>query len=109
MEQPESNFLTHNPCPNCPSSDAFAIYDDGHGYCFSCGYTEKEFSVATATERREKVNAGLITDGQQKPLAKRSINQATIKKWDYQVGNYNGKAVQIANYKDNQGTVIAQN
>ena len=54
------------------------------------------------------MNAGLITDGQQKPLAKRSINQATIKKWDYQVGNYNGKAVQIANYKDNQGTVIAQ-
>ena len=106
VEQPESNFLTHNPCPNCPSSDAFAIYDDGHGYCFSCGYIEKD--CLNETERREKVNAGLITDGQQKPLAKRSINQATIKKWDYQVGNYNGKAVQIANYKDNQGTVIAQ-
>lgn len=24
------------PCPNCPSSDAYHIYDDGHGYCFSC-------------------------------------------------------------------------
>lgn len=26
------------PCPNCTSSDAFALYEDGHGYCFSCGY-----------------------------------------------------------------------
>ena len=24
------------PCPNCSSSDAYHIYDDGHGFCFSC-------------------------------------------------------------------------
>lgn len=24
------------PCPNCPSSDACCLYDDGHAYCFSC-------------------------------------------------------------------------
>lgn len=30
-----------NPCPNseCGSSDAYHIYDDGHGYCFSCRKT----------------------------------------------------------------------
>lgn len=27
----------HQPCPCGNSSDAYAIYDDGHGYCFSCG------------------------------------------------------------------------
>ena len=26
------------PCPQCPSSDAYHEYDDGHGYCFSCEY-----------------------------------------------------------------------
>jgi twinkle protein len=26
------------PCPSCDSSDAFHVYDDGHGYCFSCQY-----------------------------------------------------------------------
>src|SRR5574343_1965369 len=26
------------PCPKCPSSDAYHVYDDGHGYCFSCQY-----------------------------------------------------------------------
>lgn len=25
-------------CPRCPSSDAFHIYSDGHGYCFSCNH-----------------------------------------------------------------------
>lgn len=28
----------HIPCPSCPSSDAYCIYEDGHGYCFSCSY-----------------------------------------------------------------------
>lgn len=28
----------HIPCPNCPSSDAYCVYEDGHGYCFSCNY-----------------------------------------------------------------------
>src|ERR1041385_986931 len=26
------------PCPNCPSSDAYHEYDDGHGYCYSCNF-----------------------------------------------------------------------
>ncbi len=26
------------PCPNCTSSDAYHLYDDGHGFCFSCQY-----------------------------------------------------------------------
>jgi len=28
----------HIPCPVCPSSDGYCLYDDGHGYCFSCKY-----------------------------------------------------------------------
>lgn len=24
------------PCPSCDSSDAYHLWDDGHGYCFSC-------------------------------------------------------------------------
>ena len=26
------------PCPVCPSSDAYHLYDDGHGHCYSCNY-----------------------------------------------------------------------
>lgn len=28
--------MSHHPCPKCGSSDAFAEYDDGHFWCFSC-------------------------------------------------------------------------
>ena len=36
-EQPlESEFVRHEPCPNCGSSDANSLYSDGHSYCFSC-------------------------------------------------------------------------
>jgi twinkle protein len=31
---------THEPCPDCGSSDALAVYDDGHTHCFSCGTTK---------------------------------------------------------------------
>ena len=32
----ESEFIRHEPCPDCGSSDALAVYTDGHTYCFSC-------------------------------------------------------------------------
>lgn len=37
----------HQPCPVCPSSDAYCVYDDGHGYCFSCNYyySSKELTL----------------------------------------------------------------
>ena len=27
---------THLPCPECDSSDALSLYDDGHTFCFAC-------------------------------------------------------------------------
>jgi twinkle protein len=29
---------SHIPCPSCDSSDAYCMYADGHGFCFSCKY-----------------------------------------------------------------------
>ena len=39
--RPESNsqFIRHDKCNHCPSSDAVAVYADGHGHCFSCEWT----------------------------------------------------------------------
>lgn len=42
----------HLPCPQCPSSDAYCVYDDGHGYCFSCEYykpAKEEFNSLSYT------------------------------------------------------------
>jgi twinkle protein len=39
-------ILSHAPCSSCGSSDALALYDDGHSYCFSChAYTPPENKV----------------------------------------------------------------
>lgn len=39
MLQTTSKVVDHRlPCPKCPSSDAYHLYSDGHGYCFSCSY-----------------------------------------------------------------------
>ena len=33
----------HIACPKCPSSDAYCLYEDGHGYCYSCQYYKPPF------------------------------------------------------------------
>ena len=37
----DSKEVGKTKCPACPSSDGFAIYDDGHGYCFVCNHYER--------------------------------------------------------------------
>ena len=32
----ESEFVAHEPCSNCGSSDANSVYSDGHKFCFVC-------------------------------------------------------------------------
>ena len=36
MAHIESEFVRHEPCENCGSSDAKSIYSDGHSFCFVC-------------------------------------------------------------------------
>ena len=40
----ESNeFVKHAPCIKCNSADNVAVYADGHGYCFGCEWTYKQY------------------------------------------------------------------
>ena len=34
--QEDSEFIRHEACPHCGSSDANALYSNGNHYCFSC-------------------------------------------------------------------------
>ena len=43
------------PCPLCDSSDAYHVYEDGHGYCFSCeGYVAPNNSKETTQPTQQK-------------------------------------------------------
>lgn len=57
-------ILDNQPCPrkDCSSSDAYKVYDDGHGYCYSCGrptFPEKDSMFKTDTEEVSTGNNNL--------------------------------------------------
>lgn len=105
-----SDFVRHEPCDSCGSSDAKAVYSDGHGFCFSCNKHFKgamDENVESPTREVSKHVSGFVA-GFPRELAKRKLNADTCKLWDYTVGNYNGQTVQVANYKNQSGETVAQ-
>ena len=68
----ESEFLRHEPCPNCGSSDANSVYTDGHSYCFSCQtYLPGEGDLHT-----HQMQTNVNFKGSAQRLQKRRISEA---------------------------------
>jgi twinkle protein len=100
-----SMFIAHVPCPECGSSDANSLYDDGHTYCFKCGTNVQEAGASAVSQ--PKKTSGLIA-GQYQDLVKRKIREDTCRKFGYQVGAYQGYTVHIAPYFDKENVMVAQ-
>ncbi|TAJ97130.1 MAG: toprim domain-containing protein [Reyranella sp.] len=116
MADSESSVIRTEGCPVCPSSDAFKVYDDGHGHCFSCGHHDPRYAASTlagadgagvGVPKGRPKRSGMI-EGKTAALPKRNLTEETAKKWRYEVGKFKGKSVQIANYLDEAGKVAAQ-
>jgi twinkle protein len=101
----ESALVSKGPCDDCGSSDACALYDDGHTHCFSCG-TTRGGKPGEGVERTP-ISRDLVA-GTVQPLPKRRIDEKTASKFDYRVGRYRGEPVQIAAYQDASGRTVAQ-
>ena len=71
----------HQPCPMCDSSDAFSVYDDGHGYCHSCkGYFQPQDGELDYEPRYKKEQHNMtLSKAQYNALPDRAISQATTK------------------------------
>tara|TARA_Y100000310_G_C20680503_1_gene815652 strand:+ start:1423 stop:3153 length:1731 start_codon:yes stop_codon:yes gene_type:complete len=98
-------------CPKCASqgmdksADNLAVYDDGHKYCFACGYYERNGSMKETIER--PIKAFTPYKGKCLSITERSITQVTARRYDYQTCKINGKQVELANFfKD--GVLLAQ-
>ena len=102
-----ANFVHHTACTDCGSSDALGVYDDGSTWCFSCG-TYSKSRGDNVTELRPSQNTGLIPTGEAKALSKRKLTEETCRKFGYTVSQYNGELVQVANYRNNEGKIVAQ-
>lgn len=108
MDKDESTFIKHIPCENCGSSDANSLYSDGHEFCFACQTHKNGDGQCTEVHTQNgKKPSGLIS-GSYQDLIKRGIREDTCRKFGYQVGEYQGRIVQIAPYFDASGTLTAQ-
>lgn len=117
----DSELLRKTACPCGTSSDALAVYSDGHGFCFRC---EKPFTAGAlrkagyddipegGMEEQDQQNTSGKRDrrltGTYAALSKRKLTEETAQKWKYMVAEFNGRNVQCANYCDENGKQVAQ-
>ena len=98
----DSAFVRHDPCPDCGSSDALAVYTD-HTFCFKCNTFKKteEAKPAQARDLPPMIDLDFTPWGKDeyRGLTKRVLEQYGIAKTD------NGIVFQ---YRDRQGKHIAQ-
>jgi twinkle protein len=107
-EQNENTFVMHTGCDECGSKDNNALYSDGSTWCFGCQkYKPGDDADSKHIATPKKINRDLL-EGEVMPLAARRINEATCRKFDYTVGEYRGRPVQIANYRSSTGEIVAQ-
>lgn len=106
----KDEFVKHGPCDKCGSSDAVGVYEDGHGYCFSCNAYHKDYDKDTAATKPIKSNTThtSLTNVRFAALTKRNISEETCKFWQYELGEYNGLPVQIANYLTDKGERLSK-
>lgn len=103
-----SEFVAHEPCPACGSSDANSRYTDGHTFCFACNhYGHPEGEPETQPRRAKMGSKDLLPFGEFRPLTKRGITEETARKFGYFTTTHHDKPVQVAPYyKD--GEVVGQ-
>lgn len=94
-----SEFLRHEPCPNCGSQDNLGRYTDGHGYCFGCGYYEPSNEIG-GPKVVPQIPSDLTPyrEAEVQPLTARGISEQTCQKFGVRVGRHQGKTVHLYPY-----------
>ena len=100
-----SNFIRHEACDKCGSSDAKAVYDDGHTYCFVCSNDNQGTEVPN-NKKPERPLSSDITPVTTvfRSLPRRGIPEEAVKK--YSIDVCTDKTVDVAHrypyFKDGQ-------
>jgi len=103
----EKRIAFHQPCPDCDSSDALAIYED-HSYCFSC-QTRHKFDLQTPRPQIQPSRlptVGAMRDFVATPWEApfRSLDTRTLEQYGIQ---RDGQTLAFQ-YRDKDGKVIAR-
>jgi len=108
----ESELVTKGPCAECGSSDARAVYSDGHSFCFVCppstAWKPGDGNTETSSRKTHRPMSKDFVTGETRALATRKISEETCKKFGYRVGTLSdGRTVQIAPYYSD-GEMVGQ-
>jgi twinkle protein len=98
----EGKVVSQGPCPDCDSSDAYTIYDDGHTHCFSCGAHHGKGGKPAEAKPRKSTK---LLDGAIKAIPPRGLTEKTCEKFGYRIGEYKGQTCHIAPYYRDQEEV----
>jgi len=94
----DSEFIRHEPCPNCGSSDANSLYSDGHTYCYSCQH------YVPGTEDVPTKSVGTFHyHGDFAEIRSRRITELTCRKFNVRVDA--GPVIRFP-YTDQSGRVV---
>lgn len=116
MSNNEDTYVikNHQPCPDCGSSDALSLYNDGHTYCFSC----ETYHSASKEDRSDTYNEGEnvhvkhglipLEEMNFEPLRQRMIDKGTCRRFGYYVSSYKNEPCQVACYYDDNGNIVGQ-
>lgn len=107
METHNSTELRKEACPDCGSSDALGVYDDGHTHCYSCNKTtQPNYQKADLTKIPPKSNTFKkdLLKGEVKSLKHRKLTEETCRKFGYLCH----KDLELAVYRDKGGKAVAQ-
>ena len=96
---------THQPCPDCDSSDALSYNDDGSSYCFQCEtYTRGQDEAPQEIRVEAKQIQDDKFDAQQyRTIIERGINSETAKAYKCVLSNGNYHF----GYTDEKGRIVA--
>jgi twinkle protein len=107
----ESQYLFKVSCSTCGSSDANAVYDDGHTFCFACSaYVAGQDEAGTPSRTKgNPLSKDLLPLGDISALPKRGLTEETCRRWGYFTTSHRGSPVQVAQYADpDTGEWVAQ-
>lgn len=109
----DDQFIRHESCPNCSSTNNLAVYSD-HAYCFGCKYREEredgeETDGSTRTSYMPPKNDSNVGPlGSFEAIKARGISAETCLKMKYSIGEYQGQKAHIVNVPDQKGNIVAQ-
>jgi twinkle protein len=76
MSEHTSEYIEKVGCPACGSSDANAVYDDGHTHCFACGANAGFGEAQAASPKKDQ--APLVEHGVSVDWTRRRISKSTL-------------------------------